>query len=267
MNMRGVTPAVIATALPTFDWIEPAKLFVEQDYQRALGENSIAMIRRIVAKWNWAHIKPAICVREGKQLFVIDGQHTAIAAASHGGVAKIPVMIVDAKTIGDRAKAFISQNRDRLALTPMHMHFAALAAGDEVAIAVDQACRKAGVTILKFGRGPAGVYRTGETFAVGIITRIVRTSGVNAGARVLKVLIEAKRAPLAAHEIGAVAILLLDAQYKSRVDAFDLATAIRSRTIDEWKATAATLKSKGTPARIALATALLRSLLKEARDA
>src|SRR5437879_2662783 len=135
MNMRGVEPAVIASAKPKFDWVEPGTLYVEETYQRGIVENSLTMVRKIVGRWNWAHIKPPVCVRDAKgRLVVIDGQHTAIAAISHGGIPKIPVMVVEADSIAARAAAFLSQNRDRIALTATHMHYAALAAGDENAV-------------------------------------------------------------------------------------------------------------------------------------
>lgn len=261
LPMRGVTPAAAVGVEPRFEWIAPEMLFVEQAYQRGLAEHSMTMIRRIVGAWNWARIKPPVCVNVGGKLVVIDGQHTAIAAASHGGIPKIPVMIVQADTVKDRAAAFISQNRDRLALTAMHMHFAAVAAGDEIAVAAAEACAKAGVTVIRFGRGSRGVYKVGETFAVGVIQRIVKKVGVHHCARALKVLIDAKRAPLPANEIAAVAVLLFEPEWKEKkVDLFDLATVIRSKSVAEWKAVSAGLASKGTPTRIALATALYRAL-------
>jgi hypothetical protein len=196
LNMRGVEPAVIDSAKPTFDWVEPGTLFVEETYQRGIAENSLTMIRKIVARWNWAHIKPPVCVMDAKgRLVVIDGQHTAIAAISHGTIPKIPVMIVQADSMQARAAAFISQNRDRIALTAAHIHYAALAAGDEIAVAVDEACRKAGASIIKHPRGAKGIYKPGETFGIGILTRIVKMRGAFHGSKVLKVL----STPSAAH--------------------------------------------------------------------
>lgn len=215
LPLTGVTPAVIESDKPQFDWIDPAELCVEDIYQRDLSPKSLTMIRQIIANWNWAKIKPAICVRTGNRLVIIDGQHTAIAAVSHGGIPKIPVIIVDAKTVKERAAAFLSQNRDRLALTPMHMHFAAVAAGDEIAIAVAEACAKAKVIILPHPRGSLGKWKVGETVAVGIISRIIAKIGVFQGARVMKVLVDAKRAPISAHEIAAVHELMFDPKYKN----------------------------------------------------
>lgn len=267
VNMRGADAGTVSTDLPEFDWLDPSLLFVEDDYQRGLSDKSLRMIRRIAANWNWAKIKPAICVRSGNRIVIIDGQHTALAAVSHGGIAKIPVMIVDAKTIKERADAFISQNRDRLALTPMHLHYAAVAAGDEIAVAVDQACKKAKVTILRAPKGAIAKHQVGETVSVGIISRIVAKVGIHHGARVLKVLVDAKRAPIAAHEVAAVYELLFDPKYRSKVDAFDLVTVVRSKPMETWRADAWRLvASTGMPRRQALAAAWFRALNRSKRD-
>jgi hypothetical protein len=261
LNMRGVEPAALNSTKPRFEWVDPGTLFVEETYQRGIAESSLTMIRKIVGRWNWAHIKPPVCVKDAKgRLVVLDGQHTAIAAISHGGIPKIPVMIVEADTVQARATAFISQNRDRIALTPMHIHYAALAAGDEVAVAVNEACRKSGASILRYPRGSQGVYKIGETFGIGVISRIIKTVGAHQGSRVLKVLIDAKRAPLPAHEIAAVSLLMFDPQYKGKVDLFDLVTAIRSKTVAEWVAAAAKISSTGIPRRTALAVAWKRAV-------
>lgn len=266
-TFRSIEPALAAAlgVKPTLEWVEPASLCVEENYQRDLSEKSITLIRRIVANWRWSKIKPVICVRVGNRLVVIDGQHTAIAAASHGGIEKVPVMVVTAGTVKERAEAFISQNRDRLALTAVHMHYAALAAREEIAVAVDEACKLAGVTILRSSKG--GHYRVGDTFATGIIRRIVGKIGVKNGAKVLRVLVAAKRAPLLAHEIAAVHQLLFDPELKGTIETFDLTTVIRSKSPDQWRAAAATALATGKAdsRRGAFAEAFLAALKRRRR--
>src|SRR5262245_49208195 len=99
-----LVPATIGEVGPTFEWASPGDLWVEETYQRNLSERSISLIRKIVANWSWAGIKPPICARdEDGRLVVVDGQHTAIAAASHGGIPSIPIMIVPAGDAKGRA--------------------------------------------------------------------------------------------------------------------------------------------------------------------
>jgi hypothetical protein len=79
---------------------------VQPEYQRDLTKRSITLIRDIAETFSWLHIKPPVCARDGNgNLCVIDGQHTAIAAASRG-LKKIPVMIVEALDPALRAGAF-----------------------------------------------------------------------------------------------------------------------------------------------------------------
>ncbi len=42
-----------ATAKPIFEWVDPGTLLVDDSYQRDLSRRSLALIRRIVAKWSW----------------------------------------------------------------------------------------------------------------------------------------------------------------------------------------------------------------------
>lgn len=260
-SMRGIVPASIPADYPVLEWVAPAELFVDGDYQRSLRENSIALIRRIVTDWDWAHVKPVICAVVDGRKEVIDGQHTAISAATLG-IPFIPAMIVDRADAKHRARAFLAQNRDRVALTSLAMHRAAVAAGDEAAIASEKACAKAGAIILPFPPSGAATerYKVGETVAVGTITRLAKAAGIDGCARVLAILIAATRAPLAADEIGAVALLLHDVAWRGRFADEAIATALRSGSPMEWMAKAAARRAVGTPARRALAEALAGEL-------
>ena len=113
---------------------------------------------------------------------VVDGQHTAIAAAMHPDVSEIPIMIVPADSRAAQANAFVGHNRDRLNITPMQMHFAALAAGDEDAMTIDQVCQRAGVKMLRTPPA-ANVYRPAETVAVNAIGARIKPARRPEGAR------------------------------------------------------------------------------------
>ena len=243
--IAGVVPAEIGETIPAFEWVDPTTLMVEDSYQRSLAAKSVTLIRKIVSDWDWNRMKPPIVARNASgHLCVVDGQHTAIAAASHPGIEKIPVMIIESGAVSGRAAAFIGHNRDRVAMTPMQMHYAAVAAGDEIAVAVAEACRKTGVTILKVPP-PNGFYKLGDTVAVASISSIVERKGVPGGSRVLKVLIDAARSPIRSDEVKAVSALLFEQDYAGQVSEFDLATVIRSKSADDWAAQAETRVRKG----------------------
>jgi hypothetical protein len=262
--ITGVEPNQVRTGKPEFRWVDPTTLRVEERYQRDLSEKSITLIRRIVANWSWDSFKPPVCaVGDDDALMVIDGQHTAIGAASHPDISEIPVMVVDAAELAARAMAFVRHNSDRIAMTGNQIYYAALAAGDEVAVAMDEACRRAGVTIL---RNPPsrGVFRVGDTMAVANLRSITERRGVNFTARMLRILMDAQRAPLSSAEIVAVTALLTEPEWKDSMDPADLAATIRSKPARSWVGHAESTVRKGLkmPMSRALAIAWFRATPK-----
>ena len=231
----GVEPQPIGSKPPVFGWAKPGDLLVEAEYQRNLTKRSITLIRRIAGEFCWLHVKPPVCARgRDGRLCVIDGQHTAIAAASRG-VEKIPVMIVEAPEIERRAKAFVAHNTDRLAVTPLQLFASRLAAGDASAKAADKAARLAGVTIFCRHQPANGSWEVGQTVAIAGLERLVERLGEEKAVRVLKTLVAAKRAPVVVHEVLAAAAVLYNAKFGWSHTAFDLVTVIRSKSVDGWR--------------------------------
>ena len=144
---EGWSPAEPEAFEPRFEWIEPTSLLIDPKYQRNLTEASVRLIHRIAAGWSWRRFKPPIVAETDAGLHILDGQHTAIGAASHGGIPKIPVMIVEGADQLERARAFLGHNRDRVGLTALSLFHAAVAAGDESAQTVMQVCGRAGVVV------------------------------------------------------------------------------------------------------------------------
>lgn len=233
-----VSPSILSAlpnpgAPPSIELVDPRTLCVEDRYQRQLSERSVALIHRIIEQFDWRAFKPPIVARDADgTLMVIDGQHTAIGAASHPHVELIPVVVVSAGEVVDRAKAFLRHNRDRVGMTPMQIHHAALAAGDEVAVAVDEACKKAGARVLRNPQSTS--MRIGDTMAVTTISTICKQRGVNFTARLLKILVEAGQAPIDALSIKAVLEVLTDPSWKNTISGEALSVTIRSRPLGEW---------------------------------
>lgn len=221
----GVEPTVADAPVPTFETVDPASLLVDDGYQRNLSERSVSLIRKIVGHWDWRRFKPPVCARSERGLEIIDGQHTAIAAASHPDIDRIPVMVVIAAERADRAQSFIGHNRDRLTITPMQMHFAATAAGDEDAVTINQVCERAGVKVLKSPPGH-GVYRPGDTVAVRAIGALINRRGAMRAREILQVLVEARAAPVAAGQIKAVECLLHDGEFKGEIEPSAITSAL-----------------------------------------
>lgn len=225
MNLPDLTPGVPVNEVPEFRWVDPASLLVDDTYQRDLSRGSVDLIRKIVRGWDWARFKPPVVAETPEGFEVIDGQHTAIAAATHGNLGKIPVMVVRAAEVSDRARAFVGHNRDRLALSQVSIHYANVAAGDEDALTVQQVCERAGVKLLRYPPGN-GEFKAGETLGIVAVRGLVSRRGAMGARVVLQALAEAHCAPVRADGIKAVDALLYDAEYKGQVTPADITSAI-----------------------------------------
>lgn len=227
MNMPDIIPGGADMPEPKFERAKPSELLVDETYQRNLSERSVKLIRKIVAHWDWRTFMPPVVVKTKDGFHVIDGQHTAIAAASHPRIVDIPIMVVRAEDVKDRAKAFLGRNRDRITVTPNQLHAAAVAAGDENAMTIHQVCERAGIRILKSPPG-AGAFKVGDTLAVGAIGALINRRGAMRARQIIQVVGEAKLAPVPATIIKAAEELLCNKEYSEFIDPPDLTTAIRA---------------------------------------
>jgi hypothetical protein len=236
MGTPGIEPGGADMAKPKIRWVAPTDLLVDETYQRNLSERSVTLIRKIVADWDWCRFKPPVVTEASGGLHVLDGQHTAIAAATHPKIESIPVLVVEAADVATRAKAFLGHNRDRIQVTATQMFAAAVAAGDEDALTVKQVCDRAGVLILKNPRG-GGEFKARDTMAVGAITGLVNRRGVQFARQILQALADANCAPIGAVQIRAAEMLLRDPEYAGQVELADLTTIIvQMRGTDEREA-------------------------------
>lgn len=189
-------PAEIVEDRPTVRMVRVADMRIETDYQRDLSAASVTLIRRIVTQWDWAKFKPPICVENPDgTLIVIDGQHTAIAAASHPGLAAIPAMIVSARSIADRASAFVSHNRNRLAITAQQLFLAEVASGDASAQAIYRTICEAGASVPRL-IPKKGTAKVGEIVTIKEVRALYGGLGADLLARVLRIGVAAGAAPI-----------------------------------------------------------------------
>ena len=212
VSIDGITPGTPATAPPTEMWVAPTELLVDAAYQRDLTDRSMRLIRKIIEEWDWRRFKPPVVAMTSAGFECIDGQHTAIAAASHPAIEKILVVVVDATEQAARALAFIGHNRDRLAMTPTQLHNAAVVAGDAEAVIIQQVTERAGIRIL---RGPpgAGAYKPGDTQTVAAVASLIRNRGERGARAVLELLAKAELAPVSVNDIRACDHLMNDPEF------------------------------------------------------
>jgi hypothetical protein len=119
IGTRKLKANAVVAARPRFAEVDPSTLLVDESYQREISDRGQKLIRSIVEGWDWTKFKPPVVVETPEGLQVIDGQHTAIAAATHNQIAKsatvadlrltkrigkIPVMVVSADSVEARAK-------------------------------------------------------------------------------------------------------------------------------------------------------------------
>lgn len=219
--MPGLKMTPVAGEPPHFVLVAPESLLVDESYQRDVSEKSMRLIRRIVAQWDWAVFKPPVVVEVenapdgaqdgagGSAMHVIDGQHTAIAAASHPAIATIPVQLVVADRVEDRARAFVRIQRDRIGMTRAQVHRAMLAAGDEDALTLEQVCNRAGIRVLPWPP-THGVFRPGDLIGIGSVALLIRRRHAAGARRVLEICVKAGMAPVSAGAIKAVEWVLFE---------------------------------------------------------
>lgn len=252
MQLPDVVPGMVSDAKPETIWVKPEELKIEGSYQRDLSTRSVNLIKKIISNWSWERMKPVICAyNEDKELVVIDGQHTAIAAATHPGISEILAMIVTGAEIENRASAFIGHNQDRVNVTPSQLYYASLEAGDEVAIALQAACENSGALIRRYPP-PNGKWKVGEAICVKALLDVVKHKGKPGGSRLMNILVNAKRAPMNALEVKAIYQLLYTSEWKGKFEDEDLTLAIRARPHDDWKRAAKIAYPEEKSARIAL---------------
>lgn len=253
MSVSGLSPSALRTARPRFVDVDPRQLVVETKYQRDLSAKSMRLIKRIIEHFDWTKFKTPICVENGDRYFVIDGQHTAIGAASHPDVKTIPIMVVDAQSIEARAGSFVAHNRDRVAMSTYQVFHGEVAAGDPDAVALKAIVESAGGTIPRYPP-QRGRYKACQVAAVTELYSIRRHLG-DAGLRdIISIAVEARCAPISYMVMRAVKILRNEPQYKG-LNKDDLVTALMARPDIEQAAerfAAETNQSKAAAAAVIL---------------
>jgi hypothetical protein len=243
MPFPDLKPATEFGARPIPKWVAPTSLMVDGTYQRDLSERSIRLIRRTIESFRWNRYKPPIVVKTGPAtLHVIDGQHTAIIAACLR-IPEILILIVDAGSLDERARAFVGHNTDRIVVSPFDIYRALLASGDADTRDVDAVCKRAGVRIRVIS--PSSAIAEGDTAAVGLVRALVKRRGKTDAGKVLQCLVKAKRAPLTGAEILAADRVVCEE--RKGIDLETLTAVIRIEGIEGLNKASAKAKTSRRP--------------------
>jgi hypothetical protein len=212
VNLRRIGPMPFPNVVkpelgprPSLEWVKPTDLYVDGTYQRDLSRRSILLISKMLREFAWNRMKPPIVVREDGKLHVVDGQHTGIVAATLG-IDEIPVFIVRAEALDERARAFVGHNTDRITVAALDIFRALVASGDPEACDVEAVLKRAKIRLRNINQST--VPAEGDTMAVAGVRNLVKSRGPMRARQVLETLVLAKRIPIVAAEIKAVEHIL-----------------------------------------------------------
>lgn len=250
-----LVPKHTSSEPPEVRLVDPTSLRVEARYQRDLSGKSIKLIRQIVAGFSWAKFKPPIVAETSDGLFVIDGQHTAIAAASHPGILKIPVLIASADMIEARAGAFVAHNRDRLTMSVFQVFHAEVVAGNKDARLVAATILRAGGSVPR-SASAKGFNEAGQVVAVNEARQVLKAHGEAVLFQIVRIGVLAALKPLSNHVMRGLRILMTEPRFTATAshNLEDIAKAVAS--IGNLDARARTLASE-TDQKIGRAVAVL----------
>lgn len=248
---------------PEVELVPLEALCLDPSYQRALSRRSKRLIRKIAEAWDWTRFKPLTVRPSGDgRLEVIDGQHSALAAAARRDIPRLPAVVIAGET--NAAAAFVGINRDRLAVTPLQIFWAEVEAGAEEAIDIRDGAADAGVEILRGPRSAVDM-RPGQTMAIGALRQLARQGGRVYVRRALAAALAARCDPIEARHIKALAKLLFAAEYRGAVSAERLAELWQHTAIDDLAERVRRREDRSTDTATALAAEIYRQMQRSGR--
>lgn len=216
-SLTPITPFLLTGAdlsplgeVPKLVWLPISSLRINADYQRDLSRRSRSVILKVAREWDWARMKAlSVCEVQEGVYEVLDGQHTATAAASRGDIEALPCLVTSREELAARAAAFVGINRDRVAMTSLQVFWADVAAGSEDACDALRGVELAGGRILRASPGAHG-FRPGDVMsAVGIVS-LAKRGGVAYVRRVVSIGVQGHLAPIHDVYLRAIASLIWD---------------------------------------------------------
>lgn len=174
-------------AKPALMWIPVKSLHINDVYQRSISTGrGQSVIREIVASFRWP-LFGVLMVTQRKEggYWVIDGQHR-MNAAKHAGIDKVPCMLIVGLDTRDQAKIFTGINARRVNMSVQALHHAKVAAGEEDAVALQEACIEADVVILPYPKAAGQGLKPNETLMVTNLRCALKKLGREGFVEVLK---------------------------------------------------------------------------------
>jgi len=163
---------------PRIEFHSPDKLIIDARYQRSISRTAgKKLIATIVNEFYWPFFGVLSATDNGDGTYcLIDGQHRAEAARQHPNVHSVPVMVIDEMTLSEQAKAFVTMNKNRVRLSALQIHKAAVLAGDRDAVTINEITKKFGIKILTGNKSSVNM-KPGQTLAVRSLYSILKKYG------------------------------------------------------------------------------------------
>lgn len=210
IDISGIEANEVDRRMPELLMLRPSDLWIDPRYQRDISRSGNALIRDIVANFSWHKYRPPVVSRdlEGRYV-VIDGQHTAIGAASHPGIDKIPVSFVAMDDVAEQARSFLSHNTAMVRVPEIDKFFAAVTAQDETAVLILDIMTRHGVMLAR--HLPAqGVYEPNQTIATGRLRRLMKKYGPAKFNEIISLVSRMNYRPIKSDHLAAVAEILFE---------------------------------------------------------
>lgn len=210
-------PAVDLGPEPRLEWVDITALVSDPAYQRRIDTlRSGRLIREIAETFNWRRYKaPTIADRHDGTFAIIDGQHTIAGARLHGGIPRLPCLIVATDRKGE-ADGFTACNEKRIKVNEFQLYHAKLEAGDPDALQIAAITLEANVTIPRYPV-PSDKLSPRSTLAVMAIDAAMRRHGDGPVIHALRLLADAHPetgGELRAQVLRALIDLIVDARDK-----------------------------------------------------
>lgn len=174
----------VAGSVGRLEMVPVAKLFVDDEYQRAVSAGSVRNIKRICGEFDWAKFLPVIVTESNGTFSVVDGQHRSIAAATLG-IEAVPCYVLSCSP-AQAAAAFAAINGNVTPIQPIDIWFAELAAKEPSTVALQRVLDAASVRVTRKKEG----FLVGETRSVNVLRRALDFYGSAILTTVLQCIVE-----------------------------------------------------------------------------
>jgi ParB-like chromosome segregation protein Spo0J len=128
----------------TLQMLHKDLLQIHPAYQRDVLPEKV---KSITASWSWLSLGALVVGKRGGDYWVIDGQHRALAAKRRSDIESLPCVVFDTADVREEARGFIDLNTGRKPVTAVAKQKALVAAGDDIAVFIQQECDALGIEI------------------------------------------------------------------------------------------------------------------------